>query len=859
MTHTQRGLAALSYHWRSGRPSRRPQFPHASLTRLGPHTRSWTVADVGQWLHTLELGDHAAEFSAASVDGLTLQTLKEKDCQELGVTPRLRALKLLARRDALVAQLAEAAAGGAVRVIQPDEPSAGALPAALPSPEVAYAKAEAAEAKLQAETLRSELETVRSLQMRLLEELEALRSGSPAKPAAAPKPEADAQAQAQAEKPAAGEDTSHLVNMEEEAREARLAAAAKAVEEEEAAASAAKKAEEETPAESVVAVAEPAAVVAEAPEQGETETEAATSAAGADVDSVEGGAVTEKEQEALVDVSLLPDVASPPEAAAVAVQLPPPPPEADAAPAAAPVELPPPPQSPPQASPPADEVTAAVQQHAAATNSGSPASSGTQHLRALAAASGAQPGSPAALRSLAAAAVAIDEAREEMPPRPMSTASAVAAHAAAAAASPLAARARELTSAAEAALAKALQDPSKAKDVAALQTALASARSSSGVPGSPSPTASLAMLLSDTTGGLGPVPELLPAAPQPVPTAAAKVVPPPLPLDATLRIVSGAGDGSVRVTRVVDTVKERSLDGHRDAVRCVAILPGSPPRLVSGSVDRQLRVWRWADGACEAVLKGHVDTVRAVAPMGPTSCVSASDDKTLRIWEGLGGSGKGSPPPVCAQVLQGHTAAVWAVCVISGPPCRVVSGSWDHTLRVWDPTTGTCVRTLAGHSDTVNALVTLPGNRVASGGGDRCIRVWAPLHGEDGAQEDQAGSGQPGIAPAGAAPLCERVCWGHTSTVYALAALPDGRIVSGSGDGTLRLWGASGTSCERVMKSGSGSVSGTVCALDTLGAGRVVSGSTDRMVSIWNLVDGTCERILGGHASSVWAVASLKL
>ena len=810
------------------------------------------MSDVGQWLHTLELGDHAAEFSAASVDGLTLHQLTEKDCAELGVTPRLRALKLLARRDALVAQLAEAAAGGAVRIIQPgDAASAGATFAALPSPEVAHAKAEAAEAKLQAETLRSELETVRSLQMRLLEELEALRSGSsPAKAAA--KPEAEVPQEKQAD----GEDggDAMVVNMEEEeAMAARLTAAAKAVEEVEAAAT--QKADGESAVAESAVEAEPAAVVSEASPGEKKAEEMGTSTSEAD-SAVEGGAVTEKEQEALMDVSLLPDVAVPADPTVEAVQ--PPPPKEDAAPVAAHTE------SPPPASPPQDEVTAAVQQHAAANNS-SPVASDAQHLRALAAASGAQPGSPAALRSLAAAAVALDEAREETgggsTPSATSTAAAVAAHAAAAAAaassSPLAARARELTTAAEAALAKALQNPSRVKDVAALQAALASARVSSGAPGGTSvaATASLAMLLSDTTGGLGTVPELLPAS-SPVPTAAAKFVPPPLPLDGSLRIVSGAGDGSVRVTRVIDTVKERSLDGHRDAVRCVCILPGAPPRLVSGSVDRTLRVWRWADGACEAVLKGHVDTVRAVAPMGPTSCVSASDDKTLRIWEGLGGSTGGkAAAPVCAHVLQGHTAAVWAVCVISGPPVRVVSGSWDHTLRVWEPATGTCVRTLAGHSDTVNALCTLPGNRIASGGGDRCIRVWAPLNGEDGDKDEAAGGGSPGAAT----PLCERVCWGHTSTVYALAALPDGRIVSGSGDGTLRLWGATGTSCERVMKSGSGSVSGTVCALDTLGVGRVVSGSTDRMVSIWNLVDGTCERILGGHASSVWAVASMKL
>ena len=40
---------------------------------------------------------------------------------------------------------------------------------------------------------------------------------------------------------------------------------------------------------------------------------------------------------------------------------------------------------------------------------------------------------------------------------------------------------------------------------------------------------------------------------------------------------------------------------------------------------------------------------------------------------------------------------------------RVVSGSWDKTLKVWDVATGKCVATLRGHSDHVRrASSTVP-------------------------------------------------------------------------------------------------------------------------------------------------------
>ena len=64
----------------------------------------------------------------------------------------------------------------------------------------------------------------------------------------------------------------------------------------------------------------------------------------------------------------------------------------------------------------------------------------------------------------------------------------------------------------------------------------------------------------------------------------------------------------------------------------------------------------------------------------------------------------------------------------------LASGSWDGTVRLWDPVTGAPAGDpLTGHSGRVEAVAfgVLPDGRVllASGSGDRTVRLWDPVTG----------------------------------------------------------------------------------------------------------------------------------
>ncbi|KAL8866889.1 MAG: hypothetical protein Q9174_006018, partial [Haloplaca sp. 1 TL-2023] len=176
-----------------------------------------------------------------------------------------------------------------------------------------------------------------------------------------------------------------------------------------------------------------------------------------------------------------------------------------------------------------------------------------------------------------------------------------------------------------------------------------------------------------------------------------------------------------------------TLQSHRSPITCVAFHPIFSS-LASGSEDSTLKIWDWELGELERTVKGHTKAVLDCdfgGPRGGTLLASCSSDLTIKLWD---------PADEYKNIrtLPGHDHSVSAIRFIpsgaAGAPASgnlLVSASRDKTLRIWDVTTGYCVKTLRGHVDWVrDVAASFDGRFLVSCGNDQTSRIWDATAGD---------------------------------------------------------------------------------------------------------------------------------
>lgn len=188
----------------------------------------------------------------------------------------------------------------------------------------------------------------------------------------------------------------------------------------------------------------------------------------------------------------------------------------------------------------------------------------------------------------------------------------------------------------------------------------------------------------------------------------------------------------------------------------------------------------------------------------------------------------------CVYQIQGHQEAI-ASLSISADSKLLASGSWDHTLKIWDLSTGNGINTIDAHDQAVLAVVFTTkelGYHLASGSFDHTVKLWSFI-------DDRLS--------------LDLLLTSHTGSIHALTFAETASLLfSGSYDQSLKQWQVK----NGEMVASSYDVLGAIYALALEPNEQfIASAGGDGTISLWKV--GTGEKIanLSGNVSSVKCLA----
>ncbi|CAH2235111.1 jg7520 [Pararge aegeria aegeria] len=286
------------------------------------------------------------------------------------------------------------------------------------------------------------------------------------------------------------------------------------------------------------------------------------------------------------------------------------------------------------------------------------------------------------------------------------------------------------------------------------------------------------------------------------------------------------------------------LNGHSMDVRCVATTKEFC--LLSASRDRTAKLWH-PEGVKDFVnvvtYKGHKNFVSCVCWLPPCAAfpeglvITGSNDNTIHGYTLQDGA--------VLVKLTGHENVVCSV-VPGNDSGTLISSSWDSTARVWNlnaPQMAPIV--LKGHQATVWAAIELANGAYATASADKSINLWRKQGGliiklsghTDCVRGLAVASAETFLSCANDASVrlwtnkgeCLNTYYGHTNYIYSISinpSLPQGFVTSGE-DGAVKVWSAG--DCVRELRLPVESVWSVTC----LENGDIVTGASDGLVRVF--------------------------
>ena len=278
-----------------------------------------------------------------------------------------------------------------------------------------------------------------------------------------------------------------------------------------------------------------------------------------------------------------------------------------------------------------------------------------------------------------------------------------------------------------------------------------------------------------------------------------------------------------------------------DKINCLVLTNQS---LFSAGWDKIIRKWDLIAREQTNIYEGHEGPILCMA-ITSDNCflVSGSEDQTMIVWDL-------NSDNIRKKIA--HKSPISAI-EFSRLGDKIISASWDMTIKIWKFSDFQLEGVLKGHSDFIRTLALSPdGNILASSGRDRIIIIWdLTTQKEKNRFEDSATVLSLKFSEYGdflisagndktikiwnmrKSKLKQR-SEAHSDAVTSLAMTSDGHtFVSGSFDKTLKVWTIEKDPEMHLLNNYE--ILALAVFPDNI---RAVSSGTDNMLRVWNLSTG---------------------